>query len=532
MLTLRRPRLRTILLLVNLLVLALPLGGIGVLRLYESALIRQTETELIAQGAVIAAAWRAALLRVAPAGDLSAMGHPVDPRWRRDESVQWHPRAATLDLANAVVRPLEPTALPAAAADPLAALAGAQLTEVLRDAQRITLAGMRIVDANGVIVASTGDDAGLSMHNREEVRRALRGEPVSLLRARQLEGPEPALGSISRGSRLRAAVMTPIVHDARVLGAVVMTRTPRHIRQALYGKRKELALAAFGLLCAVALLALLTSFAISRPVLGLIVQARRASAGERGAMVPLSRPVTREVEHLSMRLAEMARTLEERAEYIRSFAQHVSHEFKTPLTAISGTVELLDEHAASMSDTERKRFLDNLRDDTARLSTLVGRLLQLARADTASPGEGDRSSLATALAAVQQRFDGADFAVEIDGPVAGDAEVSMAPETLESILGSLVDNARQHGASSIRIACRSDRARHTLTLTDDGPGISQSNASRIFEPFFTTARDEGGTGLGLTVVRSLLSAHHGSIELETSQPGTQFRLTLPVAVEV
>ncbi len=69
-----------------------------------------------------------------------------------------------------------------------------------------------------------------------------------------------------------------------------------------------------------------------------------------------------------------------------------------------------------------------------------------------------------------------------------------------------------------------------VEISDDGPGISPANAARVFEPFFTTARARGGTGLGLAVVRSLLAAHGGDIELGDSAAGTRLRVRLPRAI--
>jgi signal transduction histidine kinase len=90
---------------------------------------------------------------------------------------------------------------------------------------------------------------------------------------------------------------------------------------------------------------------------------------------------TREIAELSHSLVTMAETLEARADYIRGFAAEVSHEFKTPLAAMRGTVELLQEHLATMTEAERRSFLANLAEDVTRLDRLVRRLLDLARAD-------------------------------------------------------------------------------------------------------------------------------------------------------
>lgn len=544
-----RPRLRTVLLLLNLVILALPLGGITWLRLYESALIRQTESELIAQAAFIKAAYLSAFERhtqapgatpgrrgpatAAPPVRLADYGHavtaapaPADPEGR------WRPRWADLDLATDAVYPRAPDPEPAAsAADALAATIGRELEPMLREAQKITLAGMRVVDYRGVIVASTGDgardDTGLSLANHAEVQRALTGEPVNRMRWRQSEAPPPPLDSISRGTRIRVFVAEPIEREGRVLGAILLIRTPANIKQAIYGKREPLLRAGLGLVGLVVALTLFTSLTITRPVQRLIEQARRAARGEQNAVTPLAHPGTREIAQLSETVAGMAQTLEARARYIRDFAAHVSHEFKTPLTAIQGSVELLRDHGETMSAPERGRFLGILAADAGRLERLVRRLLELARADM-MPASGESAVLAATVTATAQRYRDTGLRVEV---AAGPAvRAAIAPELLDSVLGSLLDNASQHAGAgaAVRLSWHMGAdERIDIDVQDDGPGISAANRTRIFEPFFTTARANGNTGLGLAIIRALLAAHRGTIELVDGAGGAHFRIRLP-----
>lgn len=535
----RRLRLRTILLVVNVVILCLPLGGIAVLRIYESALIRQTESELIAQGAFIAAAYRAAWARLVAgpeSGTPGDYGLPLAPEWQSWEPAEerWRPRQATLDLTTETIRPPQPAPRPPEQpVDRLAFAVGQELTPLLRDAQVVTLAGIRVVDYQGTIVASTGEELGLSMRDSEEVARALRGEPVSLLRERIPDQPPPPLSSISRGSLIRVFVATPILQETRVLGAVVLSRTPSTLGSTLYGKRYLLLKLGLTLFGVVLLLAIFTSLTITRPVQALIDQAGRAVRGEKGAVVPLARPVTQEIAQLSEAVAGMAQTLEQRADYIRTFAAHVSHEFKTPLTAMQGAVELLRDHFTVMSGEERERFLSNLAEDAARLERLVRRLLDLARAEVLTPGT-ETAEVAAVVAGVVDRYRRQGMAVEVEQEAAV-PKAAMSAETLDAILSQLLDNARQHGAEAVTVTVRiggqagSDPGRVLITVADDGPGISPANAARIFEPFFTTARKQGGTGLGLTVVRALLAAHQGGIEWLPSAAGSVFRVVLRAA---
>ncbi|MEW6166109.1 MAG: HAMP domain-containing sensor histidine kinase [Pseudomonadota bacterium] len=517
-------------------ILALPLGGITWLRLYESALIRQTESELIAQAAFIEAAYLAAFERIAVSSararaPLSAeYGVPVTaPALPLDPEGRWRPRWPSLDLAFDPVlpRPADAEAT-VQKADPVAAAIGRELTPVLEQAQATTLAGMRIVDYRGVIVASTSDDArddtGLSLLKHDEVRRALTGEPVSLMRWRQSEAPPPPLDSISRGTRIRVYLTEPIVRNERVLGAVLLVRTPANIRQAIYGKRVPLVRAALGLVALVVVLTLIMALTITRPVQRLIEQARRAARGEQNAVAPLRNPGTREIAELSQTLAGMAQTLEARARYIRDFAAHVSHEFKTPLTAIQGSVELLRDHGEQMSAAERARFLDILSADAERLERLVRRLLELARADM-SPASAERCELGATIAGVAGRYRAHGLQIDFGGPP---LQIAIGAELLDSILSSLLDNVRQHaGGAAVRLWWQPLDGVAELHVADDGPGISPANCARIFEPFFTTARASGSTGLGLAIIRALLGAHGGGIELVDSERGAHFRVRLP-----
>src|SRR5438094_267639 len=388
---------------------------------------------------------------------------------------RWQPRAATLDLALDSVRPRPPAAPESAApADPAGVAAGRELMAVMQDAQAITLAGIRVTDFRGVVVASTGEEFGRSLAEREEVARALRGEPVSLLRERVSEAPRPPLASLSRGTRVRVFVALPVLDGRRVVGAVVLSRSPRSIGETLYDKRLHLLAGAGVLLAVVVLMTLFTSRTISRPLEAVVGQSERAARGEQGAVAPLARPITREVARLSEAVAAMARTLEERADYIRTFASQVSHEFKAPLTAIRGAVELLRDHAATMSEEERDRFLENLAADAQRLERLVRRLLELARADVAEPGD-ERADLAAVLAAIAERHRrlGIDVRLAL-APRLG--TVAMGEETLDTILSNLLENARQHGGPDIGVTIRAarDGVRASVRVEDDGPGCRRA----------------------------------------------------------
>lgn len=513
-----RPRIRTILLIVNLAILALPLAGIAGLRLYENELIRGTEAQLLVQGALVREMY---LLGYAEAAGLA-------------RSVEAEPNALvpSLDITREDPRPPAPEAVPPSApVDAAAAAAGTRMQPALQAAVRETLVGIRVTDAAGTVVATSGSELGLSLAAREEVAGALRGEAVSLLRTRNSDEPVPPLASISRGQRYRVFAALPVRLGGRSIGAVVLSRTPLDIAKALWLIRRPLAVGALSVVAVVVLVTVLTSLTISRPMRGLVAQTRRVAAGERGALAAPRGVRTLEVSQLWDAVSGMAGTLERRAEYIRTFASHVSHEFKTPLTTLRGSLELLREHGAGMSPDEQARFLANAEEATARLDRLVGRLLELARADVTRPGDA-AAGLRPILEGVRERYarTGTQVVVTVEP---NDGAVAMSGEILEEIVTNLVDNARQHGGekSSVRIDAHLEadlnRPVWEVVVEDDGRGVSAANASRIFTPFFTTARDRGGSGLGLAIVRSLLEAHGGSIAFVPGRLGAAFRLIIP-----
>ncbi len=540
-----RPRLKLhyLLLAVNLAVLWLPLLGLEALRLYDSALIRQTESELIAQGAFVAASYRAALARLAPQAIANPeYGLTLATPWRErhhSPETHWRPRPAQLDLAEDPILPPPPeTTVALLPPDQYAQQAGEDLQALLHDVQITTLAGIAVADAQGTVVATTGPSLGRSVMNFEEVQRALKGEMVSRLRQRIADdSPPPAIDSISRGTPLRVFVAAPILQDQRIIAVVLLWRTPIALSKVLHGKRYHLLLSALLLLGTVIAMSLISSLTVVRPLQALIRQTQRAIAGEKGAVTPLARPVTQEIADLSQAVTAMATHLEQRADYIRTFAAHVSHEFKTPLAAIRGAVELLHDHIDTMTTIERERFLRNLDHDAARLDRLVRRLLELARADVMQPALTDQAEVATVIERVAAAYQSEYLQVITAKPIPR-VVVPMAEEILESILSNLLDNARQHGGDRVTLAasCSAASAEGVATLlievSDNGPGISVGNRARVFDPFFTTARGQGGTGLGLAVVKSLLAAHGGAIQLAASNAGTRLQIHLPVNTDL
>jgi len=511
-------------------VLALLAGAALFLRLYQSELVRRTEAELVSQGAFVRSLYRDRLLEQFALGcggpeGVEEYGRPVEVDWPVEDE-RLRPIPPRLDLASELVDVPAPEATTTHhEPDRCARKAGDEIRGLLKEVQRIALSGLMVVDPRGTIVATTQRNENRSLYHRNEVARALDGEIVRKVRRREGALDSWSLESIKRRTQVRVFVTMPITHEGRLLGAVSLVRTPLSVLKGMYRNRWVFGTLFGAILFVAVAIGTATAFFVGRPIRRLIEQTRRFTRDSADATEPLDRPGTREIDELSRAFAEMAETVQERNAYIRNFARNVSHEFKTPITSIRGTVELLEDHVESMSEKRRERFLEMVDDNAERMERLVDRLLDLAEAEVFQPGD-ESCRLAEALETVADRCE--DLKVDRD---LGDApyDLPMAAETLESILSNLFENAAEEEAETIRVSARpaSGGDGTEIVVHDDGPGVSEGNAEKIFDAFFSADRSEGDTGLGLAVVRALMEAHDGSIELAASETGAKFLLRFP-----
>lgn len=502
-----RLRLRTVLFATLFVVAALPGCGAVFLRVYENTLVRQTEAELVAQGAALAATAAATWPGAAPEDPLS----PFDLR----------PEPPQIDLSATPVLPDTPLPTPGGAPDAAAERASNTLLPILRRTRQVTLADPVLLDSRGRITA--GPFAGSGLAALPEVRAAIAGRPATVLRRNGRYRATYAFEWLSRAADIRVQHARPIVVHGKVVGVLLLSRSARALFRGLYEDRGKIAVGIAAILATLFFLTALLSRSIARPIDALRAATRSVAAG--GGIVPPP-PATAavEIQDLYHDFAAMAAAIDRRSRYLRDFAHAVSHEFKTPLAGIRGALELLADH--EMAAADRTRFLGNADADAQRLQHLVTRLLELARADM-TPGGTTSSDLGAAARRVADAVQSAGFTVALDLPPL--LPVALAGAALESILTTLALNSSQAGAHCLTVKARHIGEVVTVTLADDGPGIAPGDRARIFEPFFTTRRAQGGSGLGLAIARSLLDTVGGTIELVEATTGTTLALTLPPA---
>jgi two-component system phosphate regulon sensor histidine kinase PhoR len=223
----------------------------------------------------------------------------------------------------------------------------------------------------------------------------------------------------------------------------------------------------------------------------------------------------------------------------RDFVANVSHELKTPLSAIRGFAETLRDGALDDAPAAR-RFTERILVQCRRLQALLDDLLTLSRlesVDTAAlPMEKvDLAPLverAVELVGATAREKAVEIKVELE-PV---PLVSGHPASLERLAVNLLDNAVKYNrpGGKVAVALAPRQASVVLQVIDTGIGIPASSLPRLFERFYRVdkgrSREEGGTGLGLAIVKHIAQLHGGRVEVESKEGiGSTFRVTLPAA---
>jgi two-component system, OmpR family, phosphate regulon sensor histidine kinase PhoR len=223
----------------------------------------------------------------------------------------------------------------------------------------------------------------------------------------------------------------------------------------------------------------------------------------------------------------------------RDFVSNVSHELKTPLTAIQAYTETLLDGALDEQE-HRRRFVERIGEQANRLHALIQDLLHLARIESGENAFEVRAVPITTVVdeCVNEHAALADSKSQrlLTEPPAGDVSVLADDEGLHIILSNLIDNAVKYTQEGGRIAVRwrTEETAAVIEVEDNGPGISPEHQARIFERFYRVdrarSRDVGGTGLGLSIVKHLVQEFDGDVAMQSVPgQGSKFAVRLPLA---
>jgi two-component system sensor histidine kinase GlrK len=276
------------------------------------------------------------------------------------------------------------------------------------------------------------------------------------------------------------------------------------------------------------------SIIITRPIHQIDAAIRRLGAGQFRVPVSVSGP--QDLEQLGERLEWMRRELIDVEQQKNRFLRQVSHELKTPLTALREGAELLSEEAVGKLAPEQREIAEIMRHNSVELQKLIEDLLSFGasqfRKVTVDLGPVDVREVIGRVADDQRLVIKArGLTLDVD---AADVMIPADSEKLRVVLDNLLSNAVKFSPPGgvIRFCARLDGDALEFDVMDQGPGIPPEERTRIFEPFYQ-GRHAGagpltGTGIGLSVVKEYVFSHGGSVEVLDSKQGAHLRVRLPL----
>jgi len=367
---------------------------------------------------------------------------------------------------------------------------------------------------------SAGLDEGADYSRWNDVVLALRGEYGA--RATRTDPDEPR--------SLVLHVAAPVLDGERIVGALTVGKPVENVQRFIDAARGRVVQVALTIGLVAVLLSVAVTLWITRPLRALTRYVDQLREGRRPRGPEFGDD---DIGRLAASFESLRDALEGKR-YVEHYVQSLTHEMKAPLTGLTAAAELLDE---DMSETDRRRFLTHVRQESDRLRELVDRLLELAALES-------RKALHD-----PQRIDAMDLLRDVIADVEplrrerklrvtlhGGRSLSIAGEAflLRQALGNLMLNAIDFAprGSCIEVAVAKVDDEAVFSVRDHGPGMPDYAEQRAFERFFSLPRPDGGrkgTGLGLAFVREVAVLHGGSAGVRNADGGgTMAEIRLPL----
>jgi len=367
-----------------------------------------------------------------------------------------------------------------------------------------------VTDARGIVVFdSDGSAVGHDYSRWNDVLLTLQGRYGA---RSTLADPDDENSSVMH-------IAAPVKDGDRIIGALTIARPNANLQPFIEKSQIKIRNWGLALIVVSAAIGLYFTWRLTSSLNRLRRYAREVAEGRK---VPLPDSGSNEIAELGQALQSMREKLEGK-QYIEQYVHTLTHELKSPLAAIRGAAELLDE---DMPRPARATFLANIREQCARLQQIAERMLDLARLEhrqsLRAPEPVDLAALLAELAqSLTPRLETAGVRLEVEAPatLVVTGEAFLLRQALANLLDNAIDFSPPGGIVAVTLASRPQGA--TVTIRDHGPGIPDYAVERVFERFYSLPRPGGGkgTGLGLPFVREIAALHHGSIRLSNDPQG-------------
>jgi len=373
-----------------------------------------------------------------------------------------------------------------------------------------------VTDARGIVVFdSAGRDVGRDYSQWNDVYLTLRGR----------YGARSTRADPTDESSTVMHVAAPIIDDRatppRIVGVLTVAKPNQAIAPFIERSQQTILRWGFVLLGVALVVGLVAAWWLSRRLGALRAYADAVTAGERVTLPD----APGEFGDLGRALETMRDRLEGK-QYVERYVHALTHELKSPLAAIRGSVELLETGEAEMAAADRERFVATIRMQAERMTEMVEKLLALAavehRQEIEEPQPLDLLTLASEAAErVAPKFAQRHVTVRIDG---SQATVHGDPFLLRQAVANLLENAADFApeGSTVELSIERQDACWNVIVRDRGPGVADYAIERAFERFYSTPRPDGGSrssGLGLCFVAEVAALHGGRAVLANRHGG-------------
>ncbi|MDP2028346.1 MAG: two-component system sensor histidine kinase CreC [Thiobacillus sp.] len=382
-----------------------------------------------------------------------------------------------------------------------------------------------VTDRNGrVLFDSTGADTGTDYSRWRDVSLTLQGQ----------YGARTSLENPYDGASVVMYVAAPIRIDGQIVGVLSVGKPARSFQTFIDMGQREVNKAALGLFAVAMLLALAFSYWMTRDLRRLVVYANEAAEGKRRTIPIEGRS---ELKRLAQALEHLRAELDGKT-HVERVTQLLAHELKSPIAAVRGAAELLEDEADPI---QRTRLQHNIQHEAERLQRIVEGVLELARAENRDrlPAREPVDFVALLNEAITLR----EFRLEKKSLRIQSAQAPALPalyvdrfllrQAVLNLLDNAIDFSPQGG--TIHLSLIQVGAQLELRIRDEGAGIPDYAQARVFERFYSTPRPDSGqrgTGLGLNLVEQAARLHGGDIQLDnTPQGGAEAVLRLPFTPE-
>ena len=315
-------------------------------------------------------------------------------------------------------------------------------------------------------------------------------------------------------------VAAPIMSGGELAGVVTVAKPTTNINNFLAGAKPQLVVKGTLALVVAALLSFLASVWLTMPIRRLTRYANQIREGRRGEFPRLDKT---EIGEMGNALRNMQEALEGK-KYIEQYVQSLTHEVKSPLSAIRGAAELL---AEDMDPGQRERFLDNIRNEAGRIQLIVDRMLELATLENREmlnkvESVSLQSLVKTVVESKQPMLSRKDIKVnvQIEPEIFLQGDSFLLHQSIGNVLQNGIDFSPELG--QINISAKKNEQGVILTVEDEGDGIPGFALNKVFQKFYSLQRPDTGkksTGLGLNFVREIVHLHGGVVALENKKKG-------------